>query len=239
MGLESRQSEGWIEWGWSGFSRVLCHKLRFISLKCAAQAVVWEGISEGLRSTSGWWEQLKFSERFLCFQSRIYSAKAGTGEGSSWQACSSSQLPNVTAFCRRLGLGHAVHWGSASQGKNQLVISVPSPPSYLVHSPSPWPCFTHSPGGTIWLFQEEFWSGKHPLSYSAPLPKIIESRYLLTPVTISNKFSITNFYGDAWTKKNTVWLSALELFLQGWLLKTKENIFFRNWAYVTLKVSRR
>lgn len=34
-------------------SAVPCRKLRFISLKCAAQAVVREGINKGLRSTSG------------------------------------------------------------------------------------------------------------------------------------------------------------------------------------------
>lgn len=58
------------------------------------------------------------------------------------------------------------------------------------------------------------------------LPKIIESLYLLTPVTISIKFSTTNFYGDAWTKKSTAWLSAPELFLQVWLLKTNKRKHF-------------
>lgn len=123
--------------------------------------------------------------------------------------------------------------------RGKKIESFQSHPPLILHSPSPCPCFTHSPGGTIWSFQELFWSGKHPLSYSTALPKITESRYLLTPVTISNKFSITNFYGDAWIKKNTVWLSAPELFLRGWLLKTKENILFLNWAYLTLKVSER
>lgn len=55
----------------------------------------------------------------------------------------------------------------------------------------------HSHRGMICLFLGDSCSVKCPLSCLRVLPKITESLYLLTSVTISIKFSSTNLYGDA------------------------------------------